>query len=67
MVSIIIRANDETKKRAIAAGFVESSVLIRWEYGISSEKERQRRERDLMDEIHPYQFLVADYWGIRAD
>ncbi len=62
MVSIILACNDETKAKALAAGFHEETVLIRHNGVLSNEENKRTLETELFN-MRPYQFLVADFWG----
>ena len=66
MVSIILAASDETKAKALAAGFKERTVLVRYDAVQSTDENRRKLERE-MKAMGPYQFLAADYWGMCAD
>jgi hypothetical protein len=63
MVSVILAASDQARQKAIVLGFREEKVLIRWEHGISGEDRKVKFEGEIIREIKPYQFLVADFWG----
>lgn len=66
MVSIILAANDETKAKAIAAGFRETTVLLRHDAVQSGDENRRKLEAE-MKAMRPYQFLAADFWGMCPD
>jgi hypothetical protein len=59
MISVILAASDEAKQRALAAGFVEQTVLVRYE----TLKPEGTIEGELMRTIKPSQFIVGNYWG----
>jgi len=56
-VSVILEASEEVKQEAKKHGFEEKIVLIRYH-----NEEQSKAENELFS-LHPYQFLVADYWG----
>jgi hypothetical protein len=62
MVAIILAASDKTKKLALAAGFLEETVLIRHDPVESTDEKKRMIERKLFA-MRPYQFLVSGYWG----
>ena len=66
MLSIILLASDEVTAKAKAAGFTETTVLIKRSGGQSTEEHKARLERELIA-LHPYQFLVSDYWGLNNE
>ena len=67
MVSIILSAYDEAKKLALAAGFREETVLIRHEMVTGSKENEDEIVSEIINNIHPNQFLVANYWGACPD
>lgn len=66
MVCIILCACDEVKAKAKAAGFSQQTILIRNNPVQSTDANKQRYERELM-QLGPYQFLVSDFWGAGPD
>lgn len=67
MVSIILAWSDEQKKKAVGMGFREQTVLLRFDPVMSTSKEKARLTRGIVRGIRPYQFLVADFWGMDPD
>jgi len=68
MISVILCGNDEATARAKKRGFVEQAVLVRHESILSNDlKRKEEVEAMIRREIRPYQFLVADYWGMGPD
>jgi len=67
MVSIILAYNDLAKREALALGFKEEKVLVRHESCESDKRNEDRIITEIIGNIHPYQFLVADYWGASPD
>lgn len=67
MISIILEASEEAKVKATKDGFRTREVLVRFEPVVSNEDNRRKLEIQVRDRIKPYQFLVADYWGMGPD
>lgn len=67
-VSIILAIPEEQKARALENGFREQTVLVRWEAIASNDhRGRERIESQVLRDIRPYQYLLADYWGAGPD
>lgn len=69
MISIILAADDESKARAMAAGFRERTVLTRDErIGFEPmDDQKAKTEIWIMRHIKPFQFLVSGVWGAGPD
>ena len=63
MVTIILAASAETKRKALRSGYVEQTILIKSDSVESTEANKVKLEGDCR-KLKPYQFLVADYWGM---
>jgi hypothetical protein len=62
--AVIFAASDKCKESALADGFKEQTVLIKY---VSFEKDKKwEAERDVRKH-HPYQFAVTDFWGAGPD
>lgn len=67
-MSVILSCSPEAKEKALADGFKEQTVLVKWE-GIRSDDARRKsqRESQIMNAIRPNQFFVGDFWGAGPD
>jgi len=66
MISIILSASEETKERALAAGFKEETVLMRDSFHGDSDMSEEELE-DEMYKLGPNQFLISNVWGAIPD
>ena len=68
MISILLAYNEKTKHRAIEAGFVEQTVLVRHESIMSNDtKKKSETESKIGRDLRPYQYVVVDFWGMCPD
>ena len=66
MVCIILCASRDAEERAVQAGFTEQTVLIRYDPVQSTDANKKALEREVAN-LRPFQYLVADYWGMEID
>jgi len=67
MISVILKYSAESKAVALADGFKEETVLVKWEPILTHESSKSKRESEVLRKIKPYQYFLGDFWGAGVD
>jgi hypothetical protein len=68
MISVLLSYSEESKAAALADGFKERTVLVKWEpFGSNRPEVKAQRETQIMREVRPNQFFIGDFWGAGPD